>query len=168
MTLQWLCFCCNQHAFFFSKLDWRFCIVSIAKTDFYCSMIFFFFWVWILLHRILLSDYCSQLLLDMLDKLQKRACSTVGPRLTASLKPSSYLGNVASLSLSHSYYFMFIWIGWICSTSILSWDVHLFFLIVYLISLSPFLNVIRLLFVNHFFLCLARLCMRNAFLWVMI
>ena len=130
--MQWLCFCCNQHAFFFSKLDWRFCIASVAKTissrigALICS-IFFFFWIWILLHRILLSDYCCQLLLDMSDKLQKRACRAVGTRLAGSLKPSACLRNVVSLSLSHSYYFMFIWTGWICSTSILSWDVHLFF-----------------------------------------
>ena len=154
----------------FSSLNWigAFALFLLLKLIFtvlwyFSSSEFGYFYI---------EYYCRTIapswLLDMLDKLQKRACSTVGPRLTASLKPSSYLRNVASLSLSHSYYFMFIWIGWICSTSILSWDVHLFFLIVYLISLSPFLNVIRLLFVNHFFLCLARLCMRNAFLWVMI
>ena len=60
------------------------------------------------LHEILLSDSCSQLLLDMLDTLPKRESRTVGPTLAAFRKPSAHRRNVASLSLSHSYYFMFI------------------------------------------------------------
>ena len=35
--------------------------------------------------------------LDLLDKLQKRICRTVGPSLAASLEPSAHLQNVASL-----------------------------------------------------------------------
>ena len=34
--------------------------------------------------------------LDLLDKLQKRICRTVGPSLTVSLEPLAYCQNVAS------------------------------------------------------------------------
>ena len=41
--------------------------------------------------------------LELLDKLQKRMCRTVGPSLTASLKPLAHRRNVASLSLFYRY-----------------------------------------------------------------
>ena len=37
--------------------------------------------------------------LELLDKLQKRICRTVGPSLAASLEPLAHRRNVASLSL---------------------------------------------------------------------
>ena len=43
--------------------------------------------------------------LDMLDKLQKRVCRTVGPTLAASLEPLGHRRNVASLSICYRYYF---------------------------------------------------------------
>ena len=43
--------------------------------------------------------------LELLDKLQKRICRTVGTSLTASRKPLSHCRNLASLSLFCSYYF---------------------------------------------------------------
>ena len=43
--------------------------------------------------------------LEMLDKLQKRICGTVGPSLTASLEPLAHRQNVARLSLFCRYYF---------------------------------------------------------------
>ena len=43
--------------------------------------------------------------LKLLDKLQKRICRTVGPKLAASLEPVAHHQNVASLSLSYRYYF---------------------------------------------------------------
>ena len=43
--------------------------------------------------------------LELLDKLQKRICRTVGPSLAASLEPLAHHRNVASLSLFHRYYF---------------------------------------------------------------
>ena len=43
--------------------------------------------------------------LELLDKLQKRICRTVGPSLAASLEPLAHHGNVASLSLFYRYYF---------------------------------------------------------------
>ena len=43
--------------------------------------------------------------LELLDKLQKRICRTVGPSLPASLEPLAHRRNVASLSLFYRYYF---------------------------------------------------------------
>ena len=43
--------------------------------------------------------------LKLLDKLQKRICSTVGPSFPASLEPVAHCRNVASLSLFYRYYF---------------------------------------------------------------
>ena len=43
--------------------------------------------------------------LELLDKLQKRICRTVGPLFVASLEPLAHRRNVASLSLFYRYYF---------------------------------------------------------------
>ena len=43
--------------------------------------------------------------MELLDKLQKRICRTVGPSLAASLEPLAHHQNVASISLFHRYYF---------------------------------------------------------------
>ena len=43
--------------------------------------------------------------LELLDKLQKQICRTVGPSLAASLEPLAHRQNVASLSLFCGYYF---------------------------------------------------------------
>ena len=43
--------------------------------------------------------------LELLDKLQKRICGTVGPSLAACLEPLADRQNVASLSLFYRYYF---------------------------------------------------------------
>ena len=43
--------------------------------------------------------------LELLDKLQKRRCRTIGPSLAASLEPLAHRGNAASLSLFYRYYF---------------------------------------------------------------
>ena len=43
--------------------------------------------------------------LELLDKLQKRICRTVGPSLAVSLKTLAYCRNVISLSLFYRYYF---------------------------------------------------------------
>ena len=42
---------------------------------------------------------------ELLDKLQKRICTTVGPSLAASLEPLAHRRNVAILSLFYRYYF---------------------------------------------------------------
>ena len=43
--------------------------------------------------------------LELLDKLQKRICRTVGPSFAASHEPLAHRRNVASLSLFYRYYF---------------------------------------------------------------
>ena len=43
--------------------------------------------------------------LELLDKLKKQICRTVGPSLAASLEPLAHCQNVASLSLSYRHYF---------------------------------------------------------------
>ena len=43
--------------------------------------------------------------LELLDKLQKQICRTVGPSLAASLEPLAHGRNVASLRLFYRYYF---------------------------------------------------------------
>ena len=43
--------------------------------------------------------------LELLDKLQKQICRTVGSSLAASLEPLAHCRNVASLSLFYRYYF---------------------------------------------------------------
>ena len=43
--------------------------------------------------------------LELLDKLQKRICRTVGPSLAAFLKPLAHRRNVARLTLFYRYYF---------------------------------------------------------------
>ena len=43
--------------------------------------------------------------LELLDKLQKWICRTVGPSLAASLEPLAHPRNVASISLFYRYYF---------------------------------------------------------------
>ena len=43
--------------------------------------------------------------LELLDKLQKQICRTVGPSLAAFLEPLAHRRNVASLSLLYRYYF---------------------------------------------------------------
>ena len=43
--------------------------------------------------------------LELLDKLQKQICRTVGPSFAASLEPLAHHQNVARLSLFYRYYF---------------------------------------------------------------
>ena len=103
------------------KLDWGSYIISIAKTPsnkigaLILSMKFLspeialylykstihpcmecYFHIWAV------APICY---LELLDKLQKRICRTVGPSLAASLEPLAHHENVASLSLFYSYYF---------------------------------------------------------------
>ena len=91
---------------FSSKLDLGSYITSIAKTPSKK--------IGALIHSMKLllpcMEYCCHALagapscyLDLLDKLQKWICRTVGPSLSASLEPLAHHRNVASLSLR--YYF---------------------------------------------------------------
>ena len=58
------------------------------------------------------TEYCCHVwagspscFLNLLDKLHKQICGTVGPSLAASHEPLSHCPNVASLSLLYRYYF---------------------------------------------------------------
>ena len=57
-------------------------------------------------------EYCSHIwagaprcYLELLDKLQKGICRTVGPSLAITLEPLAHRRNVASLSFFYRYYF---------------------------------------------------------------
>ena len=105
---------------FCSKLDWGSYIVSIAKTaskkigtlnrsmKFRSPKVAFF------LNKSPIRpcmEYCCQVwagapscYLELLDKLQKQICRTVGPSLGGSFESLAYCRNVASLSLFYRYY----------------------------------------------------------------
>ena len=106
---------------FSSKLDWDSYIVSIAKTAskkigaLIRSMKFLSPEVALYLYKStirLCMEYCCHAwagapscYLELLDKLQKRICGTIGPSLAASLEPLAHRRNVASLSVLYRYYF---------------------------------------------------------------
>ena len=106
---------------FSSKLDWGSYIVSIAKTAskkigaLIRSMKFLSPEFALYLYKSTTwpcMEYCCHVwagapscYLELLDKLQKRICRTVGPSLAASLQPFTHSENVASLSLFYRYYF---------------------------------------------------------------
>ena len=104
-----------------SKFDWGSYIVSIAKTAskkigaLIRAMKFLSPEVALYLCKSTIGPcmeyYCHvwagalSCYLELLDKLQKRICRTVGPSLAASLEPLAHHQNVASLSLFYRYYF---------------------------------------------------------------
>ena len=106
---------------FSSKLDWGSYIVSIAKTAskkiraLIHSMKFLSPEVALYLYKSTIQacmEYCCHVwagapscYLELLDKLQKWICKTVGSSLAASLEPLAHRRNVASLSLFYRYYF---------------------------------------------------------------
>ena len=106
---------------FSSKLGWGSYIVSIAKTAskkigaLICSMKFLSPEVALYLCKSTIQpcmEYCCHVwvgapscYLELLDKLQKWICRTVGPSLASSLEPLAHHRNVASLSLFYRYYF---------------------------------------------------------------
>ena len=106
---------------FSSKLDGVFCIISIAKTAsnrigaLIHSIKFLSPEVALYLYKSTICpcmEYCCHVwagapscYLELLDKLQKRICRTVGPSLAASLEPLAHRQNVVSLSLFYRYYF---------------------------------------------------------------
>ena len=114
-----------------SKLDWCFYIISIAKIAsqkiraLICSMKFLSPEVALYLYKSAIRpcmEYCCHVLvgapschLELLDKLQKRICRTVGPSLAACLEPWAHRRNVASLSLSIGITLVDIpqnWLNW--------------------------------------------------------
>ena len=104
-----------------SKLDWGSYSISVAKSAskkivaLICSMTFLSAEVALYVYKSTIRpcmEYCCQVwagapscYLELLDKLQKRICRTVGPSLAASLEPLAHRRNVASLSLFYRYYF---------------------------------------------------------------
>ena len=106
---------------FSSKLDWDCYIISIAETAskkigaIIRSMKFLSPEVAPYLYKFTICPhmvYCCHVwagapscYLELLDKLQKRICRTVGPSAAASLEPLTHHRNMASLSLFCRYYF---------------------------------------------------------------
>ena len=106
---------------FSSKLDWGSYIMSVAKSAskkigvLIRSMMFLSPEVALYLYKSAIRpcmEYCSHAwagapscYLELLDKLQKRICRTVGPTLAASLEPLAHRRNLVSLSLFCRYYF---------------------------------------------------------------
>ena len=106
---------------FSSILDWGSYNISIAKTAFkkiaalICSMKFLSPEVVLYLCKSTIRpclEYCCHVWagvpswsLELLNKLQKRICRTVGPSLAAFLEPLTHHRNVASLSLFCRHYF---------------------------------------------------------------
>ena len=106
---------------FSSKLDCGSYIISIAKTAskkigaLIRSMKFLSPEVALYLYKSTIQpcmEYCCHVwagapsfYLELLDKLQKWICRTVGPSLAASLEPLPHCRNVVSLSLFYRYYF---------------------------------------------------------------
>ena len=106
---------------FSSKLDWGSYILSIAKTAskkigaLIRSMKFLSPEVALYFYKStiqLCMEYCCHVwtgapscYLELLDKLQKWICRTVGPSLSASLEALAHHQNVAGLYLFYRYYF---------------------------------------------------------------
>ena len=106
---------------FSSKLDWGSYIVSITKTAskkigaLIRSVKFLSPEAALYLYKSTIRscmEYCCHVwtgapscYLELLDKLQKRICRTVGPSLASSLEPLAHRRNVASLSLFYRYCF---------------------------------------------------------------
>ena len=106
---------------FSSKLDWGSYIVSIAKTaskkigalirSMKCLSPEVALYLYKSTIRPCMEYYClvwagaPSCYLELLDKLQKRICGTVGPLLAVSLEPLAHRRNVDSLSLFYRYYF---------------------------------------------------------------
>ena len=106
---------------FSSKLDWGSYIISIAKTAskkigvLICSMKFLSSEVTLYLYKATTHPcmkYCYHVwagapscFWELLDKLQKQICRTVGPSLATSLEPLTDCWYVPSLSLFYRYYF---------------------------------------------------------------
>ena len=116
---------------FSSKLDWGCYIISIAKIAskkigaLIHSVKFLSPEVALYLYKSAICpcmEYCCQVwagtpscYLELLDKLQKQICRTIGSSLAASLESLARCWNVASLSLFYRYYFSR------CSSELAQW-----------------------------------------------
>ena len=96
-------------------------------------------------------EYCCNTLadapssyLDVLDKLQKQVCGTVGPTIAGSLESSVHYRNLTSLSLFYRYYFG-RYLTELAELALLPYSRGpLFILVDCMIFLSPFLEVMRM------------------------
>ena len=146
---------------FSSKLDWGSYNVSIAKTApkkigaLICSMKFLSPEVALYLYKSTIQpcmEYCCHVwagapscYLELLDKLKKRICRTVGPSLAASLEPLAHHWNVASLSLFYRYYLVDVHLNWLNWFHFLILEGGLLVILIdCMIFLSPFLDVTRM------------------------
>ena len=144
---------------FSSKLYWGSYIVSIAKTAskkigaLIRSMKFLSPEVALYLYKSTIRpclEYCYHAwvgalscYLELLDKLQKRICRTVGPSLAACLEPLAHCQNVASFSIGITLVDVPLnWLNWF-HFLILKGGL-LVILIDCMIFLSPFLDVTRM------------------------
>ena len=83
--------------------------------------------------------------LELLDKLQKRICRTVGASLAASLEQLAHRRNMASLSLFYGHYLVDVLQNWLYWFHFLFYEGDLLdILIVCMFVLSPFLDVTRI------------------------
>ena len=85
--------------------------------------------------------------LELLDKLQKRICRTVGPSLTASLEPLAHRRNVDSLSLFYTLVITLVDVyqNWLYWFRFLFLERGLLVILIdCMIFLSPFLDVTRM------------------------
>ena len=104
----------------FSKMDWGSYVISVAKTSSkkigaLIRSMNFFSWYFCYLYKSTIRpcmEYCchiwadvSSCYVELLDKLHKRICKTVGSSLAASLVFLGYHRNVTSLCLLYRYYF---------------------------------------------------------------
>ena len=145
---------------FSSKLDLGSYIIAIAKTvskkigAWIRSMKFLSPEVVLYLYKSTIRpcmEYCCHVwagapscYLELLDKLQKRICRTVGPSLAASLEPLAHRRNVASLSLFYRY-LVDVHLNWLNWFHFLILKVGLLVILVdCTVFLSPFLNVARM------------------------
>ena len=116
---------------FSSKLDWGSYIISIAKTAskkigaLIRSMKFLSPEVALYLYKSTIRpcmEYCCHVwagalscYFELLDKLQKGICRTVGLSVAASLEPLAHRPNVATLSLFYRYSLVDVlqsWLNW--------------------------------------------------------
>ena len=146
---------------FSSKLDWVSYIISIAKSaskNIEALIRFMKFLspeAAVYLYKSTIRsylEYCCHVwagapgcYVELLGKLQKRICRTVGPSLAASLEPLAHRQNVTSLGLSTGITLVDVLENW------LNWFYFLFLeggllviVIDCIIFLSPFLDVTRM------------------------
>ena len=169
-----------------SKLDWGSYIICITKTASKKIEAFLRSYfppqVALYLYKSTIrqyKEYCCDVwagapscYLELLDKLQKRICMTVGPSLAASLEPLAHRRNVASVSLSIGITLVDVHLNW------RNWFHFLFLvggllviMIDCMIFLSRSLNVTRISMSTVSFLAQLGsgiLWLKNVFLWPMI